>query len=76
MTGRIKRKGKNKAVFAIEDRTSRRSGMGRSSGAGLLANYRLTTSLRDERRNGTIRIEGPTTLGEIGQGIAVLLLTT
>ena len=49
--------------------------MSGSSGDGLLSNYRITESLRDEGRNGAIRIERLTTGGEIGQGIALLLLT-
>ena len=50
------------------------SGLGGSSGAGLLGNYRITASLRNERRDGTIGIEGPTAGGEIRQGAPVLLL--
>ena len=45
-----------------------------SSGAGLLRNYRITGSLRNERRNWAIGIEGPTAGGEIRQGVPVLLL--
>src|SRR5262249_25862021 len=56
-------------------RSDYRTCRGGSSRAGLLGNCRITTSLRDEGRNWAMRIECPTTGGEIGQGIALLLLT-